>query len=261
LNKKKPAFLYTHGGGFIEYYGVMFQFLPRKIMREQRGEFDFYIIDYNFTIATEHDTKFPFASIQCFDAYKYIQKHMKELKISEIWLSGDSAGANLAIQLAYRALDYNEKMTLEEDDDQHHPLKLPTNALLFSPFLTTTSDTKSLFELGYNDAYNIPRSIIPGLWSTYARSENDLLNQYYNVFYRKNLTGFPSTMIFTGNHDPLQDDGYMFTELLRTFGIKVLHFIGAKMPHDYFLYDKLFPDITTITFNTFYPFAQLNNRH
>ena len=90
-----------HGGGFIALSSRSMQ----SITRRWANELDVPILSIDYRMAPDHP--FPIPGYDCLAVYKFVLNHIHKyinIKPTEIYLAGDSAGGNLSCVLAGMAL-------------------------------------------------------------------------------------------------------------------------------------------------------------
>ncbi len=210
----RKAVIYAHGGSFIagSVYG---EENPLKYLSELA---DCAVFSLEYSLAPEHP--FPCALEELLVAASYVKEHASELGIDKdnIFLSGDSSGANLALAA------FN---TLRKEDYKGLILWYPAVSLALEslPFEWKESDYE--MEEAYKP-YIIPRLILGRsdanigplvmlISSFYLRSHESRTDTRVSPL---NLPGtrFPKILLFTAEYDGLRLQGEYFSSKVNKEG-------------------------------------------
>jgi len=212
--KSNDALLYIHGGGFImgcpEGSRDIVSFICDKI--SLKG----YSPDYR--LAPQHP--FPSALDDCYTAYLYIlEKH----KTNNVFVMGDSAGANLALALVQKLIDESRQ--------------LPSKVVVLSPPTDfTKSNTFENCELdhitGNLDVNQIIEWYAPG---------QDLKNPLLSPIYSE-LNKFPPTYISVGTDEVLFQESMHLYYKMKKAAVGISLEVGTGLCHCYPAYLRYFPE-------------------
>ena len=108
--KNLPVILYFHGGGFVIANIDTYDAAPRSMSKLARA----VVISADYRLAPEN--KFPAAHDDAFAAYKWVIEHAKDFggDGERIAVMGESAGANLAINVSIAARDSAIQMPVHQ---------------------------------------------------------------------------------------------------------------------------------------------------
>ena len=197
--------LYLHGGGYVACSVVTHR--PITAGFAQHG---FRVFAPEYRMAPEH--LFPAAVEDAVAVYR----GLLEQGISQIVVSGDSAGGGLALAMTLSLRDAG--------------VPLPAAAALFSPWtdlaatgdsLRTNDDRCALFrgsKIGPGARYYLGK----------ADPKNPLASRLYG-----DLKGLPPMLIHVGENEVLLDDSRRLAERARAAGVKVEIKIWPVVPHDW----------------------------
>lgn len=105
--KKIPTIISCHGGGY--YYGTKKTYYYYCLDLARRG---FRVISFNYRLAPGY--KYPSPVIDTNNVIRFLKDHQEEysLDLDNVFLVGDSAGANLAMQMAliYSSPEYRKTL-------------------------------------------------------------------------------------------------------------------------------------------------------
>ncbi|MDL9978436.1 alpha/beta hydrolase [Microbacterium sp. ASV49] len=199
-----PILVYCYGGGFtlagIDWVGWDAGF------RRRAHESGIIVIAVDYSHAPE--VKFPAQPEQCWTALEWAVAHAGEIggDPARVALGGASSGGNLAAATA-----------LMNRDRANHRLRL---VLLEAPALDLT--------MGHVDAKgldsNVPGFILRRVGRMLVRQylgkrKSAQQNPYASPMLAKTLEGFPRTVIYTAELDPLRGDGEAFARRLVADGV------------------------------------------
>lgn len=118
------------GGGFALGNAIMYlktyQLMINSLKSKHGINASILTVDYSLS----REQKWPKATNQCFDAYKYLL-HQVGVSPHKIILAGDSAGGNLVCSTLLKIQEYKSTSTVK----QLPPLSIPSGVVLLSPWL------------------------------------------------------------------------------------------------------------------------------
>ena len=196
-----PLIVYWHGGGWvianIDTYDA-----SARALAAQTGAL---VLSAHYRQAPEQ--KFPAAHEDATATYRWVTQNARMLGAdpARIAVAGESAGGNLAINVAIAARDQG--------------LPRPVHMALVYPVAGTNTNTPSY---AANTA-TIPLSRDGMLWfvDKVTRSSADLSDPRLDLVGRANLGGLPPATIITAELDPLRSEGQTLVERLRQAGVTV----------------------------------------
>lgn len=208
-----PVVAYWHGGGFVIANLDAYDATPRALAEEA----DAIVVSADYRRAPEH--KFPAAHDDAVAAYQWVVKNAAAFggDPARIAVAGESAGGNLAANVALAARD--------------KAMKMPLHALLVYPITQTDMTTVSYQEWG--SAKPLDKAGMDWFVQNYVRSPADLTDPRLNLV-DANLQGFPPTTIILAEVDPLRTDGELLARRLDAAGVKVDRKTYQGVTHEFF---------------------------
>ncbi len=194
-----PLLLFFHGGGFVS--GSLNSHDRLCAQLAAKAEVSVLAVDYR--LAPEHP--FPQGLDDCDLAYRFVLAHASELAIdqSTVAIGGDSAGANLALTVAY----------------EHRHLRPPAALLLFYPPVDPAARTRSRTLFGAE--FFLTNEAIATLGALYLGGSHPADNPRARTP-QTDLGGMPPTYLVTAGFDPLRDEGEQFGAQLSAAGVPVV---------------------------------------
>lgn len=191
--------VYYHGGGWVlgDREGV------DPTLRKLANEAKCKVVSVEYRLAPEH--KFPAPLDDCYAALQWVAANGQSIGVDSrrLAVGGDSAGGNLAAAVALRARDENGPS-----------LKLQ---LLVYPVTNHDYSTASYAENG--DGYLLTQDMMEWFWNHYLNDASDGKNPLASPLLAKDLTGLPSAVVYTGEFDPLRDEGEAYGARLKAAGV------------------------------------------
>ncbi|KAI4351932.1 hypothetical protein L6164_006231 [Bauhinia variegata] len=229
MSKSLPIIFFFHGGGFafMSPASVIYDAVCRRFSRKIYA----IVVSINYRLAPENP--YPAAYDDGFDVLKYIDQNRNVLpeiaNVSNCFLAGDSAGANLAHQMAVRAC----RERLRE-------LKL-VGLVSIQPFFGGVERTESETRLVGVPIISVDRT--DWLWKAFLPEGSDRDHEVVNVSGPNavDISGmdYPDTLVFVGGFDPLLDWQRRYYEWLRKSGTKAQLIEYPTMIHAFYLFPEL----------------------
>ena len=210
--KNLPVILYFHGGGFVIANIDTYDAAPRSMSKLARA----VVISADYRLAPEN--KFPAAHDDAFAAYKWVIEHAKDFggDAERIAVMGESAGANLAINVSIAARD--------------SAIQKPVHQVLVYPVAGTDMTTKS-----YDDnAKARPLNKAMMTWFFDKVGAPPGKQPKLNLVADAKLDHLPNATMVTAEIDPLRSEGQLLADKLKDAGVAVelRDFAGAT--HEFF---------------------------
>lgn len=191
---RSKVILYCHGGGYTSGNLGYARVLAAKMASATGCE----VLSFQYRLAPEFP--YPAALEDALDAWNYLTH--QGWGANDIILAGDSAGGNLALELA---LALKEQKRL-----------LPGRLILFSPWTDMTSS---------GDSYTQREELDPMLTNRYIQSVRsayapgaDYSRPCFSPLFG-NLTGFPPTLVQVGEREILYSDSKGLQDALIAAGV------------------------------------------
>lgn len=193
-----PILVYYHGGGFVLGDLETMDNLCQCITYYANQ----IVVSVDYRLAPEHP--YPAAIDDAWASLQWVYHNASQInglnKI--ISVAGDSAGGNLAAQMAILARDLGD-------------FKIASQ-WLFYPWLdfSLSSHSHNL----YGKGYNLTTEELKWFTSAYLPDQSIRYLPDASPLYHEDLSSLPNAFIFTAQYDPLQDDGMKYTQALRKAG-------------------------------------------
>ncbi|KAL0487986.1 esterase [Acrasis kona] len=216
-NTARTCILYFHGGGFMSgetrtYVNILTPWL-------HENNLDCLLVDYSM-----NKTDLPEVLLrQGLQSYFYLLQTFPPS--TNIVLMGESAGANLAIQVA---LNYNKQFTERRPDCM----------VLLSPWVDLTLQTHSWKESNKVDVVlsdNVCR--LGDKLEIYTKEESRKLSPLHT-----DLSHLPPSFVAYGKHERLHDEGFLLCDKLRKCGVVIEEEPFEGMFHAFSLFHSYVPE-------------------
>ena len=221
-----PVVVYYHGGGWviatIDTYEASALALAKKA--------NAIVVSVEYRHAPEN--KFPAAHEDAFAAYKWVLGNAGQFggDPAKIAVAGESAGGNLAANVAIMARDGN--------------VQAPVHMVLVYPVAGTDMTTPSYVA----DQNAMPLSKAAVGWfvdKTLAKPE-DAKSPMLNLTTAADLKGLPPATVINADIDPLLSDGAMLADKLKAAGVKTTHVSYKGVTHEFFGLDAVVAHAKTL---------------
>jgi hormone-sensitive lipase len=225
IHKVKAIIIHIHGGGFVTMSSDQHQTYTRQWARDVG--IPIFMISYRLS----PEWRYPDALDDCWQSYNWILEYWKDalgIEPEKIFLSGDSAGGNLAVSLTALCICKG--------------IKTPDALFTFYPALMTwmrgfiPSRILSFDDHILN--YTMLTFCLNAYWKDINSEEHEFMSPM--LFPDKLLKRFPTFKCFLAGSDPLRDDGYKFAYKLFKLGREVAIAEYKKLPHGFLSFD-IFP--------------------
>lgn len=203
---RSKMILYCHGGGYTS--GTLGY--ARMMAVRMALATGYEVLAFQYRLAPEH----PYP--EALEDARLIWEHLMFLGwgAREIILAGDSAGGNLALELALHLRD-TQRM-------------LPWRMVLFSPWTDMTVSGDSLTECQDKDPL-LTRAYIEAVREAYAPGADWSRPEYSPLF--ADLRGLPPTLIQVGGREILRDDSTRLYQKLQEAGVPAVLQSWPEMWH------------------------------
>lgn len=204
----RALLVYFHGGGWVA--GSIDEFEPMCRSLAFAGECALAIVDYRR--APEYP--YPIPVNDAWEALSWIGRRLEQWVGRQVPLlvGGDSAGANLAIALTFRARV------------QNHPII--HGQVLIYPVTDYALDRPSYLEP--SNQLLLTREKMAWYWSLYVPDPTRRAEPEASPLRRSDFSNLPAAIVVTAEHDVLRDEGEAYARRLREAGVDVRHkrFVG-----------------------------------
>jgi acetyl esterase len=217
-----PLIVYYHGGGWviadIDTYDA-----SARALAAQTGA---VVLSSHYRQAPE--SKFPAAHEDAYAAYEWAVENSGELNAdaTRLAVAGESAGANLAANVAIRARDSQATQ--------------PDAQLLVYPVAGNDMETASYKE----NAEAMPLSEQAMMWfvEQVFASKDQTADPRLNLVGRDGLRGLPPATVINAQIDPLRSEGEAYAEHLREAGVDVEQRTFEGVAHEFFGMGAVVPE-------------------
>lgn len=208
-----PVIVYYHGGGWVIADKNVYDGSARALAKQAKA----IVVSVDYREAPEH--KFPAAHEDAFAAYKWVLANAKSFNgdPAKIAVAGESAGGNLALNVAIRARD-------EKIAPPHH-------ILVVYPVAGSDMNTAS-YEKN-KDAKPLNKPMMAWFMKNYLNSMDEAKDPRINLV-AADLKGLPETTIITAEIDPLQSEGQALVAKMKAAGVKVNYKNYEGVTHEFF---------------------------
>jgi acetyl esterase/lipase len=205
--------IYMHGGGWT--VGSLDSHDP--VCSDIAIGTGFTVVSIDYALSPEH--RYPVALNQCLGVFDRFVCNLtaQHPHIQNVFVGGDSAGANLASAICLWRRDNGES--------------LPDGQLLLYPAVDADF-TKPSYE-SQADAPFLYRDLLIAFWKNYLGENLELADQYACPARAEDLGGLPPAIVMTAALDPLVDEGDAFAQQLITAGVPTYHRRGHHLIHGY----------------------------
>lgn len=209
----KPIVIYWHGGGWVIAGLDDYDATPRALAKATGCLF----VSCHYRQGPEH--KFPAAHDDAQAAWDWLTAHATELggDGERFALVGESAGGNLAANVAIRARDAGGVQ--------------PQALVLVYPVASNDMDSPSYRE--HAAAKPLSQPLIEWMLGHYLNSPGDAADPRINLV-AADLAGLPETTIINAEIDPLRSDGEALAVRLEQAGVDVAHACYKGVTHEFF---------------------------
>ena len=209
-----PVIVYYHGGGWViadlDTYEASAMALAKKA--------NAIVASVEYRHAPEN--KFPAAHEDSFAAYKWVLANAGQFggDPARLAVAGESAGGNLATNVAIMARDQN--------------VQLPVHMLIVYPVAGTDMTTPSY--LANQNAMPLSKGAMGWFVDKVLAKPEDAKSPMLNLTTMANLKGLPSATVITDSIDPLMSEGKMLAEKLKAAGVSTTYKNYEGVTHEFF---------------------------
>jgi acetyl esterase len=209
-----PIIVYYHGGGFVIADLDTYDSSARALAADTGA----LVLSVHYRQGPEN--RFPTAHDDAYAAYVWALENAAQLggDLSRIAVVGESAGGNLAINVAMMAREARKP--------------LPVAMGLIYPVAGTDMTTASYV----TNAMAKPLNAAMMRWfiQHYTNGPADLQDPRLNVSNGAELRGLPKAIIVTAEIDPLRSDGQVLAQKLQAAGVQVSARDFMGVTHEFF---------------------------
>jgi acetyl esterase/lipase len=209
-----PVVLYFHGGGWVVADINTYDATPRALALGAKA----IVVSADYHHAPE--SKFPAQHDDAWAAYTWTVENVHTLNgdASRIAVAGESAGANLAANVALMA---KEKKTT-----------LPVHQLLVYPIAGNDMNTPSYQENA--NASPLGKADMEWFVANVFKSKEQTSDPRINLVGRSDLSGLPGATVVTAQIDPLRSEGQTYADKMKAAGVAVNLINVDGVTHEFF---------------------------
>jgi acetyl esterase len=209
-----PVIVYYHGGGWVIADIDTYEASAMALAKQANA----VVVSAEYRHAPEN--KFPAAHEDAIAAYSWVLKNAQSFggDPTRVAVAGESAGGNLAINVAIAARDGR--------------FQKPAHMLLVYPVAGVDLNTPSYQE----NANAIPLSKQAMQWfvQNATNSGSDLQDPRLDIVGKADLKNLPDATIITAEIDPLRSEGKMLADKLKAAGSQVTYQNHEGVTHEFF---------------------------
>lgn len=216
-----PVIVYYHGGGFVIADLDVYDSSARALAEQVNA----VVVSVAYRMGPEH--KFPAAHMDSFAAYEWVTKNAASIKgdPNKIAVAGESAGGNLAVNVAIMARDKS--------------IKTPLHILAVYPIAQSDMNTASYKKNAA--AKPLDKPMMEWFYKHYLNNISEAKDPKISLV-NANLKSLPPVTIITAEIDPLQSDGMMLADKLKAAGVTVDTKNYDGVTHEFFGMAAIVPE-------------------
>lgn len=209
-----PLIVYYHGGGWVIADLDTYDMSARALAAKTGA----VVVSAHYRQAPEN--KFPAAHADAWAAYQWAVTHAGRLNIDikKIAVAGESAGANLAANVALRARDAK---TIR-----------PVHELLVYPIAGNDMNTPS-YKVNA-DAQPLSKKAMEWFVAEVFDHQKDTADPRINLVGRKDLQDLGDITVINAEIDPLLSEGMTYADHLKNAGNQVVQHTYPGVTHEFF---------------------------
>lgn len=213
VSRRRPAYIYCHGGGFVVGDLDMVETVCRSICRDA----GIVVASVDYRLAPEH--KFPAGLDDTIAVVRWISQHGSDIGIdtARMAIGGDSAGGNLAASTAQALVGAGEI------DFRFQVLVYPVTDL--------TCGQPSYKDLG--DGYPLTAARMHTYIKLYLSNPEQATDPRASPLLAASLAGQPPALVVVAGLDPLVDEGIAYAKRLQAAGSAAEIVEVADHPHGF----------------------------
>jgi acetyl esterase len=209
-----PVVVYYHGGGWVIADINTYESSAMALAKQANA----IVASVEYRHAPEN--KFPAAHEDAFAAYKWVLDNAQQFGggRAKVAVAGESAGGNLATNVAIMARDQN--------------VQKPAHMLLVYPVAGVDMNTPSY----QKNANAIPLSKQAMEWfvKNTIQSDQDLQSPMLDLVGKADLKSLPDATVITAEIDPLMSEGKILADKLKAAGSQVTYQNHEGVTHEFF---------------------------
>ncbi|MBC7660709.1 MAG: alpha/beta hydrolase [Chitinophagaceae bacterium] len=208
-----PLVVYYHGGGFVIATNDTYDATPRSMAQLTNAIF----LSVEYRKAPEN--KFPAAHDDAFAAYQWALKNAANLGADpkRIAVLGESAGGNLALNVAIKARDAG--------------IQIPLHEVLVYPVAGIDTNTESYRQNA--EAKPLNKQMMNWFITNTTSKSSDVNDPRLNLM-AADVKGLKPATVITADIDPLRSEGKALADKLEHAGVKTSYRNYKGVTHEFF---------------------------
>ena len=209
-----PVVLYIHGGGWVIADLDTYDGSPRVLAKKTNAIF----VSVHYRQAPEN--KFPASHEDTVAAYKWVLDNAQSWggDAKRIAIVGESAGGNMAVNVAIAARDQK--------------LQMPLGIVAIYPVAGVSTNTASYQK--NERAKPLGKAGMEWFFKNETNGTTDLKGPRLDLVNKANFKELPPTTIITDDIDPLMSEGQMLGKKMQSEGVKVKSMNYTGVTHEFF---------------------------
>ncbi|KAK4419904.1 putative carboxylesterase 17 [Sesamum alatum] len=214
LSQQLPLLVYFHGGGFC--IGSTTWLGYHVFLGNLSATAKTIVVSVDYRLAPEN--KLPIAYDDCYSALEWLSSStsdsetwLRQADLSRVFLSGDSAGGNIAHQVAIKAIKGNIRIK---------------GVVPIHPFFG--SEARTELELADSSADAVAMNDMFWKLSLPEGCDRNFYGCNFNKGAETEWSMFPAVMVFVAGLDFLKERGVMYVDFLKRKGVKVVSMVEAE---------------------------------
>ena len=211
-----PVIVYFHGGGFVIANNSTYAASAETLAKEVGA----VVVSVEYSKAPEH--KFPAAHDDAVVAYTWVTQNAASLggDPKKIALVGESAGGNLAANVAIAARDRN--------------LTKPMCEVIIYPMAGTNLETGSYKMADGSGVKPLNKPMMEWFYKNLTNTSADMQDPRLDIVGKADLHGLSPATVITAEIDPLHDEGVALADKLKQAGVQVEAHDYKGVTHEFF---------------------------
>ena len=219
MEGKLPVLIFYHGGGYVIGDLDTHDYVCRKLANTAHCA----VVSVDYRLAPEH--KFPAAVDDAVAALRWIVDQADFLQIdpTRVAVGGDSAGGNLAANMAHMARDGDAPQ------------------IVFQLLIYPGTDMSMSQPSYQRDFSKFPLSVEACRYflGHYLRGEEDKLDWRASPLLAPSFNGLAPALVLTAGYDPLADEGLAYAKKLEESGVSVTTVHMSDQMHGFLTMGKI----------------------